>query len=153
MNTINQRLLFLFVALASFTVVGWCQSNLGGIMGRVTDPTGAASSTVAKTLNESAQRESPFNKLKYITADPSVKVQNPPTRCSAKSCKRIACELLLFVVSLERFSGSMRRRVCWLQILQLRLRKPSYREVLGICCSLKFLDSAGGVTTHLVQRA
>jgi hypothetical protein len=42
MNTIKQRLVFLILAVASFAVVGWCQSNLGGITGRVTDPSGAA---------------------------------------------------------------------------------------------------------------
>jgi len=50
MNTIRQRLLFLIVAVASFTVVGWCQLNLGGITGRVTDPSGAAIPEAAVVL-------------------------------------------------------------------------------------------------------
>ena len=50
MNTIKQRLLFLIVAAALFTVVGWCQSHLGGITGRVTDPSGAAIPEAAVVL-------------------------------------------------------------------------------------------------------
>ena len=50
MNTIKQRLLFLVVAVASFTVVGWCQGNLGGLTGRVTDPSGAAIPEAAVVL-------------------------------------------------------------------------------------------------------
>lgn len=47
---IEQCLLFLVVALALFTVVGWCQGNLGDSTGRITDPSGAAVPKAAVTL-------------------------------------------------------------------------------------------------------
>ena len=50
MNTIKQRLLFLIVVAASYAAIGWCQANLGGITGRVTDPTGAAIPEAAVVL-------------------------------------------------------------------------------------------------------
>ncbi|MEW5979364.1 MAG: TonB-dependent receptor [Acidobacteriota bacterium] len=49
-ETTKRCLLFLLVAMASFEIVGWCQSNLGGVTGRVSDPSGGAIPEAVVTL-------------------------------------------------------------------------------------------------------